>query len=341
MWPSVVDGVSRRGALFDGRTGKKLPGDADVLAEHEYYLLVHESWRIERSYGIEAELLCKASGWNVYGVRAVSFCEEAAKFFLKYRCRLAENSAEIVPLWPVHVETPYLLMYDSGYSGPAAFFLRGNGRIDVFPRVPVPYDSKTEGGRVFYVESGRRQQLISAGRAGILRYAYIWKDDVHLAVTTPLPEVCVTDSDGKEIPSGEYSQLPHGKSLAATPMFDGHVLVVKGAEVLGRYALRAGTRTTLQGVEYGCSVEVYQGLDLVRRIEYKRCVGDGGRDEALRRALEGAGGESISVPHSLGGLAVKMKDYPQVRRWLSVCVRSGRMPQRAYKLLAHYFSGGR
>ena len=339
LWPAVVEGISPKGAMFDRKTGKKLPRDADVLEGHEYYLLTKEAHVLHFGTGININEVCTCLGWHVYRVYATSFCENAAKFFLKYCCRLAEKVSEIVPLWPVHVETPYLLLYDSNFSGQMAFFLRGNASVQAFPTVSMPYNHETRGGRIFYVKCGDRQQLIAAGRAQILRYAYIWKDTSALARREKLPEVQVTDSDGSDISSGEYSALPRGKTLAVTPPFDGYALVLNGAEIVERYSLSAGTRTAIQCVKSGYSVEVYQGLDLVRRIEYKRPVReDSGNDETLRKILESAGGESISVPHTLGGLAAKMRDYPQVKSWLAKCIRRGRMSQRSYKILAHHFS---
>ena len=208
-----------------------------------------------------------------------------------------------------------------------AFFLRGNSSVKTFPEVSISYNCETQDGRVFYVECGDRQQLIAAGRTKILRYVYIWKDTSAFARKDALPEVQVTDSEKN--------------SLTLTPPFDGYALILDGTEIVERYTLSAGTKTVIQGVKFGYSVEVYQGLDLVKRIEFKRLISeDVGRDEQLRKALETAGGESISVPHALGGLAVKMRNYPRVKRWLAKCVRRGVMSEKAYKILAHHFSGG-
>ena len=328
LWPSEVEGISPKGTMFDLKIGKKLPRDADVLEDHEYYLLVKKAHVSHFGTGININEVCTCLGWHVYRVYATSFCESAAKFFLKYGCRLSEKVSEIIPLWPFHVETPYLLLYDAGFSGQVAFFLRGNSSVKTFPEVSISYNCETQDGRVFYVECGDRQQLIAAGRTHILRYAYIWKDTSAFTRKNTLPEVQVTDSEKN--------------SLTLTPPFDGYALILDGTEIVERYTLSAGTKTVIQGVKFGYSVEVYQGLDLVKRIEFKRLIReDVGRDEQLSKALESAGGEIIAIPHTLGGLAVKMRDYPRVKRWLAKCVRRGRMPQRAYKILIHHFSAGR
>ena len=237
LWPAEVEGISPKGTMFNkapgnSKTGKKLPRDADVLEGNEYYLLTKEAHVSHLGAGIHITELCSCSGWHVYRVYATSFCKSAANFFLNYGYRLTEKLAEIVPLWPVHVETPYLLLYDSKFSGQMAFFLRGNSHVQTFPpEVSMPYNYEIKGGRVFYVQCGGRQQLIAAGRTKILRYAYIWKVDSALARENSIPEVQVTESENK--------------SLAVTPPFDGYALVMDGAEVVERYPLSAGTKTVV------------------------------------------------------------------------------------------------
>ena len=320
LWPESVDGVSKQGTLFDSSTGKKLPFGAYVKAEHKYYLLTQQE--PEGCSDVSFYCKCNVSGWRVYTL-SFSFTKEAAKYLLKhYNCLLSENEAAMIPLWPVCIETPYLLKYDEAYNAPLWFFLQGDAAIKTYP-----YAHKDIDGRLYAISCSERQQLLAAGRMKILRYMYLWKDDAALAKETDFPEVQVTDSEKN--------------SLTVTPPYDGYALVMDGAEVVERYTLSAGSKTVIQGVKYGSVVEVYQGLDLVRRIEFKRPVReDVGRDEQLRKALETAGGESISVPHTLGGLAVKMRNYPRVKRWLAKCVRRGVMSEKAYKILAHHFSGG-
>ena len=318
LWPATVEGVSTQGTLFDSSTRKKLPCGAYVKARHKYYLLTQQ--KPEWCSDVRLRGLCSVSGWNVYEL-SFSFTKEAAKYLLKhYNCLLSENEAAIIPLWPVHIETPYLLKYDEAYTFPLWFFLQGDAEIKTFP-----YAHKDRDGRLYTISCNERQQLLAAERMKILRYMYLWKDDVALTRETDFPEVQVMDFDRN--------------SLTVTPPFDGYALMMDGAEIVERYTLSAGTKTVIQGMKWGYSVEVYQGLDIVWRREFKRPIReDAWRDEALCKALEAAGGDSVAVPHSLGGLAVKMRSYPHVKSWLAKCVRRGVMPQKAYKILAHHFS---
>ena len=334
LWPANVDGVSEAGTVFDGGTGEKLPHDSDVLIKRTYYIVAKRQPFWTGHVRVKA---CRqsASGWTVYEAEALDFSEEAARFFWdNYRCRLTGSTAAIIPLWPVHVESPYLVFCSSG-TRKMSFFLRGNAELRVFPPVRPEHH-----GRVYSVAVSERQQLIAAGRLTILRYMYIWKDDSILAKQTPLPEVDVRDGAGSRIPPGEYSQLPQGKSLTFTPPFDGCVITLKDGGIIGRSPLNAGTATTIDAVAYGCTVEAFQGLDLVWRAEYKHRIKDDdyAEDSALLRKLEGCYGEIIPVPHSLGALAAKMQGCPLAKKWLAQRIREGRMSQRAYKILTNYFT---
>ena len=347
LWPTNIAGFSENGTVFNSVTGKKLPDDADVMAGHTYYILTKKS---PLTYGGVHLQACRQSlsGWTVYEAEALDFSEEAARFFWKYHCRLTENTATIVPLWPVYIKSPYLV-FCSSRARTMSFFLRGNAELRVFPKVSnthrgnaelrvFPKVSNTHHGNLYSVAIGGRQQLIAAGRMKMLRYMYVWKDDSILNRQTPLPKIDVYDAEGNNIQPGEYSELPQGKSLTLIPPFDGFVLTLKDGKIIRRSPLSSGTRTTIDAITYGCIIEAFQGLDLVWKAEFKRSVADDAEDAALLRSLEECRGEIISVPHVLGGLAARMQGCPLTQKWLAQRVREGRMYQRAYKILIKHFT---
>lgn len=332
LWPETVEGIPESGALFDSTTRKKIPERADIRAGHSYYFLTKKE--PAKCYDISIGCKCQHNGWSLYELRA-SLTPEASRYLWNLcHCWLSDNTAAIIPLWPPHIETPYLLKYDEAVNKPLWFLLQGNAEIKTFPQ-----SSKNMDENLFSIPCSDRQQLLAAGRTKILRYLYIWKDSAALSQETPFPAVMVTDSLGRKITSRSRSELPHKKAVNITPPFDGCALVMNGQRIIERYTLKAGAKTFINGLEYGYSVKIFQGLDMVWEAEYKRPVrNSAGEDESLRKVLETAGGESISVPHTLGGLAAKMKDCPQLKSWLAKCIRLGRMPQKAYKILAHHFT---
>ena len=337
FWPENVSGIPDDGALFDSVTRKMLPKDADVTANHKYYILTRKPVKNCKDVSINKICTSNFSDWNVYEVSASSMSHDAALFFWDYHCRLCENTAEIIPLWPVHIDTPYVLKYDTDYSRALIFYLRGQADLKAFPDASI-----SRNGSVFSVNCNSRQQLLAAGRTSILRYMYIWRDKESLARETQLPKVIVRDSDGQELHEGKYPELPKGKFITLTPEFDGTALVLNRNIIVERYSLKAGTRTKIAGLRMGCSVEIFQGLDLVWQAEYKRSDSEHDvMDRELLSALEKCCGEVISIPHALGALVSKMNNYPLTKSWLERRVRNGRMSQRACKILVHHFSGGK
>ena len=167
-WPGVIEGVARTGTLFDSITGKKLPYDADTLVNHTYWLL--SSRTIYQKYqNVIVKQICNCSvgysRWHVYEVTATAFAEDAARFFLDYHCRLTENAVSITPLWPVYIETPYVIRHGSNQL---AVFLRGDADPKVFP-ITYLHRFRCGDGQLFFVNCKERQQFLSAGRTKVLR----------------------------------------------------------------------------------------------------------------------------------------------------------------------------
>lgn len=136
-WPGEISGVrsDAAGVLFDGLTNKLLPADADVVTEHPYWLLTDE-WVSRNSFGTQLSVEPIASGlgtgsrFELFRVTAGGYDETAAKFFLRFRARLTEKPAMLVPLWPPTVRAPHLLCHDADRLFIAK---KGNARIEVYP----------------------------------------------------------------------------------------------------------------------------------------------------------------------------------------------------------------
>ena len=343
-WPQRVTGISSKGTLFDGHTGKKLPTDADVQTGRKYILLTAErpeDGKLQRA-GIAAAFVCQQrSGqrsWRVYELEAKELTEDAAKFFLGLHCRLTDSPLEMRPLWPIHIETPYLLRHD----GNEMFFHLSGGwqtTAKVFPdtgadSVRCPSESR---GQVIKVDCDSRRQLVSAGRANVLAYFYLWKEP--LPVPYPAPELRVRDGKENGAESGIQSRLPAREMITVDSDVDGTICLLKEDLLLERMWLPAKKPVTVRNIRFGITVRIQQGSDVVWTSTYKR---PGSRrnteDGALYRKLLSFQGKAVPVSHSLGGLASKMEDYPLTRQWLVQVIRKGCAPARALNHLKGYMS---
>lgn len=193
-WPVRVTGISQDGALFDQTTGKKLPIDADVQIEHPYYLLTRRP-TLRTCDGIESERVCamrsQSGSWYVFKVCAHEFSQNSAEFFLDYHARLTDTPLSMRPVWPPHVSTPYII---HSYESDMHFFVRSNNpRVLNVSTYPFRSTRRTicAGGTAVRMDCSGRQQIVSFGRTKMLRYTYIWQQE--LKETADLPAVEVVD----------------------------------------------------------------------------------------------------------------------------------------------------
>ena len=179
FWPTEINGMDPEGTLFEKTSGKKLTYDADVEIEKEYYLLKRGYFHNKPYSSIQIqEIAQKQFGWEtwrLYVISASAFCEEAARFFLDFHCRLTDYPVSLQPVWPLFVEGNYIVKHsqDSMYM-----LVKGNvATVKTFPSAAVRQltHDRTKA-RLYEVLCSSRQQLISAGRTPALQYTYFWNE---------------------------------------------------------------------------------------------------------------------------------------------------------------------
>lgn len=320
VWPEWVDGIPDAGALFDADTGKKLPFDADVQIRHTYYLLRRGG--IGNHSDIDIEQICESrdglSPWYIYKVMAERLTKLADRFFNKYNCRLTENPVMLFPVWPVYVDTPYILRH----SGNAmVFYLQGHKvEAKTFPEAKLRSFScaNSEDEHVLYLECHGREQLLSSGRMRVLKYTYLWLDS--LDKYSDAPEITVT-------PLEQWG-------IRVEAPFDGQIVFERRGRTIDKVFLKSGIPTEVR-IERNCEVKIYQGLDLVwfERYEMRNTSSD---DARFVRRLEECAGPLRIIPHSVGAVAARMSDSPKLKNWLRENIRQGQMSENAYQMLIRH-----
>lgn len=329
-WPESVEGI-KQGALFDKKTRKKLPTDADVQIGKEYYLLTKN-----RLYGygshIMATQVCSMNfsweTWRVYEIIADAFNEETARFFLDYHCRLTEYPVKLYPLWPIYVESPYLILHK---DNDMKMFFQGDANPKLFPIKSI--NKRISGNAsILYFQSSERQQMISAGRSKVLKYIYLWKSELDYVAQEPI--VKVEDIENNIINSGEQKSLPKNNILSVVAPMDGEIILKKGNEIVDKYKLMSNHKVVIDEIYYGMTVEILQGLDCVWQVQYLKEEKSKTKEEKeILQNLRKAKGKLIPVPHTIGSLANKMETYPEIRNWLYKKIRSGYIEEKALLFL--------
>lgn len=337
-WPSKVRGIDRAGSVFDYRTGKLLPVDSDVQVNRKYYILTMRSYSyLKQCSSIIINKICETRAglntWNVYEVEANALDQDAAKFFLSLHCRLTDAPLQLQPIWPIHIEAPYVIKHYSDYM---IFNLAGGRTIvpKAFPRAHILAVNCPSEGQVIRVESNNRQQLISAGSATVLQYTYLWKES--LIDTTPEVLIDVRGNTDDKLSGGDQYQLPATGVIKIKTHFDGSVIVRRKGHIIERLHVESEKRVTIDNIKLGTEIEVLQGLDTIWQVSYRKLNNIAGSDALLYRKLIGFHGTAVSVPHNFGSIIFKLANYPQTQKWLYTTVKTGFAPEDAIKYIKNY-----
>ena len=337
IWPERVDGISRLGTLFDAKTGKKLPPDADVQVDCAYYMLTKRSlfsWN-----GIYQKCICNhiigLDMWKVYEIRATEFSEDAARFFMEYHCRLTEHPVLLFPLWPVYIEKPYVVLHEQAQI---TMFLQGYCvSPKVFPSASIRvFTSPDREQKAFQLECSDRQQLLSTGRTKVLRYMYLWRET--LSSSAEVPRIYAADVKGNMIENGVQNELPKGQVLVVFSQFDGMARLLEKGRLIRRYLLKAGERMELS-VQFGYEIIASQGLDSLLYIRFERQNrADNLNEKEMLQRLMRCRGAQVAVSHEWGSIFGKLRKLPMIQHWLYQKIREGAMPKSAFLLLMKYIN---
>ena len=260
----------------------------------------------------------------------------SAKFFLEYHCRLTDTPVALQTVWPVYIESPYLIRFNK----PSILaLLRGNApNTRTFPSAVInQYDCPSENNKVIEVLSNHRQQLISAGRTNALQYSYFWREP--LSHITEKINIQVKTLSGKDVNAGLIDMLPDDKTLSFTLPFDGLLLIKMGKTIVERRKIDADSHIVLNNISWGISVSIYIGLDLIWKVEFHKRQKDSDIDEAqLLRRFQLYSDPPVRISHMIGGLANSLEHYPLLRAWLLKRIRDGYVSKKALQeiqALAH------
>ena len=317
---NVIAKLDERGELFSSTSGKRLLPDSDVRLGKQYYLLTTNSPGL-----IQTDIEINDTGmhyrqWRLYELKATALTEDAAKFFLRYHCRLTAHPISLRVLYPIYTLDRYKIRHD---ARELYMYLEGNANF--FPRASYTKLSDDGSGKLISFCSNTRQQLtVLAGRAQPLKALYFKREMPTFDLDMPTVEVA--DIAGARIVEGVEGVLhvlPRDRVLRLRAEFDGYVELERDGYVEDRIDFRADEPTDVIGIGFGLTIKIFVGLDCVRAIRYERSENDSASDEETYRRLELGRGRLILISHAWGALLDRLKDYPLVAGWLRKTIRAG------------------
>lgn len=334
-WPSNVSGINAAGTVFDVQSQKKVLDDSDVLVNKKYYILTKGEIRSSYDGAVIVKLILKKDFgfaiWYLYEVVALSTSEAAARFFLRYHCRLTDNPLKIQPLWPIFTETPYVIKHKDDEM---CFYTSGGREITSksFPEAGI-VSQKTSKGVISRIKCNERQQIISSGSASVIFFTYLWKDS--LDIKCGEPSIRIEDFDGNVLPQEEQTIIPRDKGIIIYAPYDGQILLSENGITTERLDYKANTRHSVSNISGGQKLRFYQGLDEIWSTVFvrRKAEGDNDCDGAYLNLLMSFCDERIRIPYSFVGVAEKLKKYPKTYSWLKKEYSKGTISKKAFKTL--------
>lgn len=340
--PKVVEGVKASGTLFDQETGKKLSIDADVTIHHKYLLVIRRiGYGVYRCVGLSVKPIKEfGNGWRIYEVSAERLSQDVAAFFQNYHARLTDEPAKLFPIWPACVERPYQV-YCGRSERELYFYLMGH-----YTELNIPGSStpvwESESSRCYRTLCDDRQKIALVSRTKALLYTYFSRKDLSEFANHSKSIVSVVDENGQMIEPGEQTKLPHKNQINVSMKFDGVAeLFDSEGEIIEKYFIKADQNCSIGDIRLDRQLKIFCGQDCVWQVSYKRKERKNKKtsfDRDLLQKLVSFKGDYIPVSRSIGAVAAKFKDNPEICRWLSTQLHSGKISRRAIKLLITKFS---
>lgn len=335
-WPASINGIDESGTLFNGDSRKKLPHLADVQVSKKYWLLTKHV--IKKTFSsIQLREICRSTVqselWYIYEVKATILNEEAAKFFLNLHCKLTEQLFITYPIWPVCVQSPYIIYHNNDIMH---LFFQGNTYLETRLTKYKYYINNNIFRYTIYshIQQDYLAYYISNNYKNALRYTYLRK--VPLNDIQPAPTIKITDIHGHILPDGEQHTLPFNETIEIQAQYDGFIVISNKSIITTRCAFRANDiiRLNKRDVRYNQEIKVFQGLDCVWDVCYKHLQpANAENDTELVAKLRSCRGKNIVISHSIGRLSNDLINYPLTKRWLYKVVRDGKAPANAILLL--------
>ena len=335
-WQLSFKGISGD-CLFDSSNGRKLSVDSDVKLNEKYYALARENI-VRFCDSISIKRITFIDNWNVYEIEALKFDENSAKFFLEYfRCRLTASPISMTFVWPLSIETPYLMYHK---PGKVFTYLKGNATFKLFP-FAYQTSQKLKDGMLLPISCNNRQQILAIGRTvNILDYTYLWEDELDYDVE--IESLSVTDEKGNEIASDVNNDLSNIREIRFTSQYDGWFVTEENGWTVYKTEVKSNVPFRFTDIKLNLVYKIFIGMDCIWSIstnsdKAKNKEHKSINDVVLLSKLKQYKGKNYKITHSYGILAKKMKDYPKTRSWLFIQINKGYIAADAKKLLEKYF----
>lgn len=265
VWSGIIAEIPSTGALFDAKTGCRIPDKGDVVVNHEYLLLINRNHWISRMRDVQiVKQNINDTLWSVYKVKALCFSESASDFFFDLKVRLTNYPAEMSVLWPPVLEMDTII--ETNFRN-LKLLVKGEADFETYPQyssscITTPLGNNT---RLIDVRSSGPLQMVTSERYNhTLQFLYIRPMD--RSFHSEDPKVDISFDDGQVCTEVLLKKVPLRGILHFCATDDGHIDVYEREEFYYRKQLPADEKTRITDIKQNSKIRVYAGKELLAEL---------------------------------------------------------------------------
>ena len=250
FWSSVIAEIPSTGALFDAKTGRRIPDKGDAVVNREYLLLVKRNrWISCNAHDVQiTKLNTNDKLWNVYKVQAIRFSEAASDFFFNYlRVRLTNFPAEMSVLWPPVLEKDAII--ETNFRS-IKLLVKGEADFATYPQYSSSCTATLvrDNTKLIDIRSSGSLQMVTSERYNhTLQFLYVRSIERDYHYTDPKVEVSYDDD--QVCAEVSLKKVPLRGILHFLSTDDGHIDVYENDEFYYRKPLPAGEKIRITEIK--------------------------------------------------------------------------------------------
>lgn len=358
--PSTLHGIRSDGiTVFDGISRVKIPYYGSIQAQKKYYLLSKK--KMPNMAGLSSRRILKSGSWNLYQISVYLLEPDLIKCFIEQNYFLEEEPIDVFPIWPSTVQQ------DNQYysTKPVSLYVQAEDDVDLSSNTSrmlyYGFNHENNWRLLNKLPALNTATYVVAGRNSVAKHAIIRQLDSKRMAERNLKQK-VTISKANTMLKDNENKSSLTEDFIIRTQFNGSVHVIRNNYLMEVEDILAD-KQIIKKVQMGDTLEVYQGLDLMKKVtfntesktntedktqskdtaEIKSVVEPKEKlevnpDQALLERISAYRGLKISVGHDIGVLINKMNGYPLSQRWVAHEIRQGTIGSKVLKVLKKKFA---
>lgn len=353
QWHCQSPVMRKDGAIFDGKNHVFRNYDSNLFCEKEYIFLGKQRLPSYKNLEIRKTQQVSIGTENFYlqtfVIRPAEMTLEVTfvqTFQRKIGYRILNVPVAYTPVWPEFCWHYNKILVAGNqlcsvlYGNSTTLYRQQRGRNVI----PWDYTSMSLNPQYLagYIDC-TEETLITMGRIHAFDYAYMQQSSLPNNDRIP-PELVVETIEGMLLKEGIQEKLPPSKKIIVRSAYDFTVQCKRDGWLVYRNEVIEQHEYEFT-VEFGDTIEIYQGLDLVFRVQYKKPNIKRKETTELCRLLFHQRDRHIPIDLEVKVAARFFMDDPLIKNWLRKQLQTGNISQKAriYLLYAarKNFNGGK